>query len=289
MNRQEHEKMDNLILDEEAKEGEKEREAAENRKREREGHFKNLFKGHMKRTKTGVAKYINLEPLKTLPMTSSQLKKIGNASDLKYQNYIKLSNEGAKIHPPSLEQERNVDELQRKIDELKTMDPEPMNYIKQMKELRKELDSIGPALKEQKIQFADAVDCFHNAVYCRQRSKELDQLDDLEAWDKVLDALILLGVRDSIDNIRKAEIERQKIEKERKKQAELEAKQTAAIIAAQRAAQEAENNNHNDESTEINILDSNGVYVPVGSLLDTGLKHARQRGIKLKKRTKRDG
>lgn len=32
--------MDNLILDEEAKEGEKEREAAENRKREREGHFK---------------------------------------------------------------------------------------------------------------------------------------------------------------------------------------------------------------------------------------------------------
>ena len=39
MNRQEHEKMDNLILDEEAKEGENEREAAENRKREREGHF----------------------------------------------------------------------------------------------------------------------------------------------------------------------------------------------------------------------------------------------------------
>ena len=83
--------MDNLILDEEAKEGEKEREAAENRKREREGHFKNLFKGHMKRAKTGIAKFINLEPLKALPMTPSHQKKFGNPSDEKYQIYISLT------------------------------------------------------------------------------------------------------------------------------------------------------------------------------------------------------
>ena len=275
----------------------REEKEADEAKRTYEEAFKKMFnEAGKKKAKTGAAKSINLEPLNHLPMTPTELKRIGNPSDPKYQMYIKLRdlNQETKILPPSNEDLEKVDELRKKMDELKAMFPEPEGYISQMRVLKDQFDSINPTVVETQIRFADAVNAFRNAVYCRERSKQLNKLDDLEAWTDVVNALILLGVRDAVHNLREVQKENERLERE----AEREAKRAAA--AAQRAAvtnaelqvqdgAEAENNNNNENSNDITIRDSSGNYVPIGSLLQAGEKHARQRPIKQKKRTKWNG
>lgn len=194
----------------------------------------NFFIGHNKKAKPSsldkIMKSIQIHPIVSPPLTSKAKARIGKPTDQKYQIFISMSENSEKLELPSQEILHKHDQLLRKKAVLKLMDPEPADYIDQAEAIEEELAEISPSIIKQRTEVADASEAYHIALFQRSVCKDIDDLNGLKEWSKIVDALVCLGIDGIVNDLKKIE-EEKKNQEELKRKEELAAKRRETRIA----------------------------------------------------------
>jgi len=272
----------------------KEMSEEEKRKKRRLG-FHKLFanqRSSNKKAKTltfeeGTVKMIQLRPG---PFAgAAEFKKLGKPTDEKYQKYISMSEDGVKLNLPTEDEMKEIDSIVKKMEELRTMSPQPEDYYPQQRLLQEQRISIEPEIIRMRNDFADAAKAFHAASYCQSVCKANDELDEGEEWDDVIKAIVCLGVPDTLKELRKKDKEKRMLrdEEDKRKRQEERSSGTSERTSTTDNDREGTEVDREEPDNSVTIRDSNGNFVPVHSLLQGGERSERDRSMQRKKKTKK--